>query len=172
MAMKFSMIVFCLTFFSQMAWPASYTFDDDYDEKPWAEVEVELPAFPENDDLVPFKVGSVMDKHFLIDAKSVSVGKDEVIRYSVIVISSAGARNISFEGMRCSTGERRVYAFGRNDGTWSRARNNKWAGIQRGDNSYPVTLFADYFCVIGRKAVMTPEGAIRALRHSDRIIGP
>jgi hypothetical protein len=169
-----SVLVFCLAFsvFPKLAWPAPDAFDDQRDEKSRTEPEVELPAFPENDDLIPFKVGSATDKRFLIDKKSISVGSDEAIRYSVVVISSAGARNISFEGMRCSTGERRVYAFGRNDGTWSRARNSKWAGIRGGGNSYPVALFSDYFCVIGQGTIMTPEDAIHALLHNDELVKP
>jgi hypothetical protein len=168
MRLRFSpILVFCLTVsaFSMPAWPAPDAFDGEHDEKPRAEAEVELPAFPQDGDLIPFEVGSVTDKRFLIDEKSVSVDKDGVIRYSVVVLSSAGARNVSFEGMRCPTGERRVYAFGRNDGTWSKARGSKWAGIRGSENTYPVALFSDYFCVIGQRAVMTPEDAIRVLQY-------
>jgi hypothetical protein len=168
-----AMLVFCLAFsaFSKPACPAPGAFDDEHDEKSRTEAEVELPAFPEKDDLIPFKVGSVTDKRFLIDEKSISVDQDQVIRYSVVVISSAGARNISFEGMRCSAGERRVYAFGRNDGTWSRARNSKWLGIRGAENSYPVALFSDYFCVIGQRTILTPEDAIRALQYGYDLVG-
>jgi hypothetical protein len=85
-----------------------------------------------------------------------------------VVISSSGARNISFEGMRCVTGERRAYAFGRDDRTWSKARSNKWLRIQGGSNSHHVALFYDYFCAIGQSTVMTPEDAIRILRGGGR----
>ncbi|MDR0577231.1 MAG: CNP1-like family protein [Candidatus Accumulibacter sp.] len=143
----------------------SAPFDSEFDEKPWQEIEIQLPPFPEDENLIPFKVGAITDKRFLIDGKSISVGGDEVIRYSVIIISSAGAKNIGFEGMRCSTGERRVYAFGHSDGTWSKARNSKWTAIRGGSNDYPVALYTDYFCPVGQPTVMTPEDAIRALRY-------
>ncbi|MDR2614114.1 MAG: CNP1-like family protein, partial [Candidatus Accumulibacter sp.] len=94
-------------------------FDNEFDTKPWQEIEVALPAFPELENLIPFEVGAVRHMRFSIDEKSISVDSDEVIRYSLVAISASGARNISFEGMRCATGERRIYAFGRSDGTWS-----------------------------------------------------
>jgi hypothetical protein len=143
----------------------SALFDDEFDEKPWEEIEVQLPAFPEAENLIPFKVGAISDTRFLIDEKSISIGSDEVIRYTLVVISSLGAQNISFEGMRCTTAERRVYAFGRADKTWSKARSNKWSRIHGGSNSHPVVLFTDYFCAIGQKTIMTPEDAVRVLRY-------
>jgi hypothetical protein len=140
-------------------------FDNEFEEKPWQEIEVQLPPFPQPENLIPFEVGSISDKQFLIDEKSISIGSDEVIRYSLVVISSSGARNISYEGMRCATAERRTYAFGRADRTWSKARGDKWIGIRGGSNSHHVALFADYFCAIGRRAIMEPEDAVRVLRY-------
>jgi hypothetical protein len=140
-------------------------FDDEFDAKPWQEIEVGLPAFPEPENLIPFEVGAVRNMRFLIDEKSISVDGDEVVRYSLVVISSSGARNVSFEGMRCLTGERRVYAFGQADKTWSKARNDKWMRIHGGNDSHHVALFSDYFCTVGQRAIMTPEDAVRILRQ-------
>lgn len=144
---------------------AADSFDNEFDEKPWSEIEVQLPAFPENENLVPFKVGSVSDTQFMIDAKSISIGNDGVIRYALVVVSPAGARNISFEGIRCATGERRLYAFGQSDKTWSRARSDKWARIRGSSNQYPVALFADYLCVAGAPMIYSPEDVVRRLRY-------
>jgi hypothetical protein len=151
------------------AFPA--LFDNEFDEKSWQEIEVQLPAFPQPENLIPFSVGAVTDKQFLIDEKSISIGSDEVIRYSLIVISSSGARNVSYEGMRCATAERRVYAFGQTDGTWSKARGNKWVRIRGGSNSHHVALFGDYFCAIGQRAIMQPEDAVRVLRDGVQNTG-
>jgi len=152
-------------FLSFAATGASDSFDSEFDEKPWSEIEVRLPAFPSEENLIPFLVGSIRDKQFFIDGASISIGSDEVIRFSVVVVSSSGARNISFEGMRCVTGERRLYAFGRSDRTWSKARSNNWIKINGAGNQYPVALFIDYFCPIGKRTIMTPDDAIRVLRY-------
>ena len=139
-------------------------FDNDFEEKPWVEIEVQLPAFPQNENLVPFKVGAASDTQFKIDSKSLSVGADTVIRYTLIVVSSAGAENISYEGMRCTTGERRFYAFGRADGTWSKARNTQWTKIQGSLNNHHVELFVNYFCNKGAPLIASTDDAVRALR--------
>ncbi len=155
--------ILCLAFFPSLALPAG--FDNEFEEKPWAEIEVQLPAFPERENLVPFKVGSVSDKQYFIDGKSISIGSDEVIRYSLVVLSSAGAQSISFEGMRCATGERRVYAFGHSNSTWSKARSNKWIRLQGGSNNHHVALYADYFCTVAERAIVSQQDAIQILRH-------
>jgi hypothetical protein len=154
-----------LSVFPKAGFPA--LFDDEFDEKPWQEMEVQLPAFPESENLIPFKVGAISDTKFFIDEKSISIGGDEVIRYSLVVISSSGAQNISFEGMRCLTGERRVYAFGQADKTWTKARSNKWVRLQGGSNSHHIALYADYFCAVGQRTIMTPEDAVRVLRYDS-----
>ena len=138
-------------------------FDDEFDEKPWAEVEVQLPAYPNDASLIPFRVGSVEDTQYFIDADSLSVGEDGVVRYVAVVISNAGARNVSYEGMRCSTAERRLYAFGRADGTWSKARGAQWLRIRGGSNNHVVELFSSYFCKLG-SVVVNADDARRVLR--------
>ena len=138
-------------------------FDDEFDEKPWAEVEVQLPAYPDDANLIPFRVGSVEDTQYFIDAASLSVGDDGVVRYVAVVSSSSGARNVSYEGMRCATAERRLYAFGRPDRTWSKARGAQWLRIRGGANNHVVELFGSYFCKLG-SVVTNADDARRVLR--------
>lgn len=138
-------------------------FDSEFDEKPWSEVEVQLPPFPEAGDLISFKVGALADTKYAIDSKSISFGEDGVIRYSLEVVSASGARNVSFEGMRCETGERRFYAFGRSDKTWSKARGNQWVKISGTSNNHHVELYSNYFCPLGSLSVRSAEDARRSL---------
>lgn len=149
--------------------PADYelilrnTSDRDFEEKPWVEIEQALPPAPKAENLVPIYVGPMTEHKFAVDRESVSVSQDGVVRYTLIVISSAGARNVSFEGIRCETAERRLYAFGRSDGSWSKARNNQWVKIQDNTlNRHHAALFKEYFCTTGG-LVMTTEDARRAL---------
>lgn len=144
-------------------------FDSEFDEKPWAEIEIQLPAFPEVENLIPFRVGYHTETKYLIDGNSLSVGADSVIRYTLVVISAAGAKNISYEGLRCATGERRLYAFGRSDKTWSKARGNQWVGVRGGSNNHYVDLAANYFCVIGAPDVQTADDARRVLRRGGKV---
>jgi len=152
-----------LSLFSPLTWSAS--FDDEFEEKPWVETEARFPAFPEQENLIPFQVGSVSDKQFLIDEKSISVGDDGVIRYTLVVVTDSGARSVSYEGMRCATRERRFYGFGQSDKTWSKARNGKWARIQGSSNQYPVALYSDYFCTADGGGIYRAGDAVRKLRY-------
>lgn len=140
-------------------------FDKEFDEKSWVEIEVQLPSFPEKGNLIPFRVGAISDTKYLIDGNSLSVGADGVIRYALVVVSSEGAQNISYEGMRCATAERRFYAFGRSDQTWSKARNNQWVKIQGSSNSHHVELYFNHFCSAGIVSVRNAEDARRVLRN-------
>lgn len=103
---------------------------DDEGKKEWQELDVQLPAAPAAASLVPFYVSAATDNHFFIDVASLSVGGDGVVRYVLLVTTAQGARNVTFEGMRCETREFRVYASGRMDGTWSKARKSEWVRIQ------------------------------------------
>lgn len=144
-------------------------FDNEYDEKPWVEIEVQLPRFPESGNMIAFKVGAIRESTFLIDSESLSLGSDGVIRYTLEIVSASGAKNISYEGMRCGTAERRFYAFGRPDGTWSKARSNQWVKVRGTSNSHHVELFSNYFCPAGYAVVASVEDARRVLRSGGQI---
>lgn len=125
-------------------------FEEDYETKQWQEIEVQLPAAPRKETLLPFYVSAATENRFFIDGATLSVGKDGVVRYVLLVLTPQGARNVTYEGMRCETRERRIYASGRQDGSWSKARKNEWVRIQDAyANRQHAALFLEYFCPIG-----------------------
>ena len=102
---------------------------------------------------------------FYVDAKSISIGSDGVVRYSLIAKSAEGALNVSFEGIRCSARQFRVYAFGRPDKTWSEARMSQWQSIPAdARNAQRAVLHGDFFCS-KRDMPGTTEQAVRLLRN-------
>lgn len=128
------------------------------------EVQVPLPAYPQPENYLPFQVSGTTPFAFFVDAKSISVDADRVVRYSVIAKSAEGALNVSFEGMRCADGQVRVYAFGRSDNTWFEVRDSRWAAIRNDPrNSQRAVLYNDYFCP-STGGVSTAEEAVRALK--------
>ena len=147
---------------------ASPTFDDDYDAKPWAEIEVTLPSAPQEKNLLSFAVGAVRDTRFMIDKTSLSIGVDGVVRYTLVIVGSGGARNVSYEGLRCETRERRYYAFGHADGTWGKARSNKWLPIRGGTNNPHVELHGAYLCDLGVPLFTTDE-ILRRIRERTQV---
>lgn len=125
-------------------------FDSDYEELVWEELQPQLPPAPKASALLPFFVSATTDNRFFVDGDSISVGSDGVVRYTLVVLSPGGARNVSYEGIRCESGERRLYAFGRNDGSWSKARGNAWTRIKDSSlNRQHAALYNEYFCPIG-----------------------
>lgn len=128
---------------------AQSNFEEDFDDenKPWEEIAVQMPAVPLPENLIEFYVSPTATQKFAIDAKSLAIGSDGVIRYTLVVTSPAGAKNISYEGIRCATFEKKLYAFGRDDGSWGRSRRDQWEGIVRSNvNRQHAALAQDYFC--------------------------
>jgi len=164
-------LTFALAFVAALVTPSSAAPSlSDPDEKAWAEAEVQLPAFPEKENYIPFAVGAVKDRQFFIDSKSLSVGSDDVIRFALVIVSVAGAQNISFEGLRCGAGERRYYASGRADKTWSKARSDRWIKIKGTSNDHHVELYSTYFCPNSALALRSADDARRALRHGGQAL--
>jgi hypothetical protein len=158
-----AILLFCTLAQAQVPLPNRFEEDFDDEAKPWQEIALQLPAAPAKENLLPFSVGATTTHTFAIDAKSVTVGTDGVVRYTLVATSAAGARNVSFEGIRCMTFERKLYAFGQPNGTWSRSRRDKWEPIPRVvANFQHATLARDYFCSDG-------FGADSAEKIVDRI---
>ena len=158
---KFFFVAIFVCFFNQSA---SADFEEDFERVPWQEMAVQLPPAPSKEVLLPFYVSAAINNHFFIDAASLSVGEDGVVRYILVVETAGGARNVSYEGIRCLTRERRIYASGRLDGAWSRSRNNQWEPIlDRAANRQHAALHLEYFCP-GGVIVRNAEEAINALR--------
>jgi len=121
------------------------TLPDDEPEKAWEEVDLQLPAAPKPENLVNFYKSD--SQSFAIDKLSLSLASDGTIRYTLVATSNAGAKNVSYEAIRCETYEHKLYAFGRNDGSWSKSRRNQWDRISNtGANKQHHILFTEYFC--------------------------
>jgi hypothetical protein len=121
--------------------------EDDPDAKKWEEVAVQLPDPPAAANLMEFYVGPTATQTFYIDEKSVSIGGDKVVRYTLVSKSRSGAVNVSYEGIRCATIEKKTYAYGSENGTWTLARNAGWRPItELVANRQHAALVKDFFC--------------------------
>lgn len=137
------------------------------EKKAWVEAELRLPAAPKNENLVSFYASEVASNRFFLDPSAISVGDDGVVRFTLVIESPEGVRNISYEGMRCETRERRFYARGRADGSWSPSRNKAWQRVmEESTNRHYAALFHDYFCPGGDLA--TQAEILRDLKRGGR----
>jgi hypothetical protein len=143
----FRAAVACTLAFVAAAAHAQSRFEEDFNDqdKPWQEIAIQLPAAPKAENLLPFY--SSPTQSFSIDASSIAVGSDGVVRYILVATSEGGARNVSYEGIRCQAYERKLYAFGQQDGTWTRSRRDQWERITGNAlNRQHAVLAKDYFC--------------------------
>lgn len=158
---SFALLVFALA----VSGFASAEPEEDGESRQWQEADVQLPAAPRSETLQPFYVSAVSENRFLIDLATLSIGSDGVIRYVLLIVTPEGGRNVTFEGMRCETREHRMYAAGRQDGSWSRSRKNEWSRIREVyGNRHHATLFLEYFCPNGISVTSAAE-AKSALQH-------
>lgn len=121
-------------------------YSDDFDEKPWEEQQTQLPVFPRSENLLPVRLETMQAFQPFVDGKSLDLGRDGVIRYVLVAVSPSGSRNVTFEGIRCETRERKIYAVGRGDATWAEARGAKWTAYGGNPRLYQNELARKYFC--------------------------
>lgn len=134
-------------------------------ERAWREREIVLPAYPQRDALIGFFVSATTESDFFIDGASLSTAEDGVVRYTLVARSRQGADSVSYEGIRCSSGEYRIYATGA-DGRWTR-RDLPWRKIEpRSMQRWHNALRKEYFCPLGDPIRSAAEG-IDALRRGD-----
>lgn len=148
-------------------------FNTNFEEEaPWQELEIEPPAFPRKENLIEFYVSAVATNKYFIDASTLVAGADGVVRYALVVETSGGARNISFEGIHCKDRNWKHYATGRSDGTWvkSRASRIEWRPIENKPvNRHHAALSRDLFCPLGNPIFTADEGrnALRLGKHPN-----
>lgn len=115
----------------------------------WAEEKIDsMPPLPQASNLIAFNVSQNTPLTFAVDKTSLTVGKDGVVRYVIVVTSPAGARNVNYEGIRCDTYEWRRYASinDAQDG-WDQGSAFEFKRIENGElNAYQAALYQDYFC--------------------------
>lgn len=123
---------------------------------------VALPPYPRDQQLIEFSVAAASEFRFFIDSASLSVEKD-IVRYVLVARSAAGVDNVSFEGMRCTSGEVRIYAIGR-DGAWT-GKPGPWRAIEpRSLQRWHNALYREYFCPLRVPLASAREG-VDALRR-------
>ena len=117
-----------------------------YGDNVWKEMGITPPAYPAAAGLIKFP-SSWTTSTVLIDGATLTIGSDNVVRYTLVIKTAGGAENVTYEGLRCETGQIRVYAFGRRDQTWVPARVSEWKPVQDTRiNRHHFEFWRDVFC--------------------------
>lgn len=156
------------------AWAYKSKFDDPHElENPnveeyvWQEGKTELPDYPVEKNLIEFESEAVNSRfRYFIDKNSISISKaDGIVRYTLVIRSDRGSNNVSHEGMRCQSGEYKIYAYGSKD-KFRMVKTPKWRVIQNKANySFRKVLFNDAMCSADVFIDYTPERIVRALQY-------
>jgi hypothetical protein len=94
----------------------------------WRETEVPPPPALKVQGLVPLEMpGTAL--RFGVQADSMSIGADRIVRYVVVATSSTGAVNAMYEGLRCSSGDFKVYARHNPDSGWVATKDFQWRSL-------------------------------------------
>lgn len=121
--------------------------DDAVAAADWQEDALALPAQPKPENLVGVYVSPLTPLSYAVDGASLSVAPDGTVRYTLLAVSEQGARNVSYEAIRCRTGETKRYAVAQLDGSWSRTRNPQWLPLAYSQvNGAQGVLARDFFC--------------------------
>ncbi len=118
----------------------------------WKEAGRHLPGYPQENDLLEISgPPAYRNYHYLIDGKTLVVGADGVVRYSIVIRSPSGSDNVMYDGLRCSNSQIKNYAYGTSDmdgkKKWINKQNISWNAIRSsGVTGYSRTLAENYFC--------------------------
>ena len=134
---------------------------------PWKEDVTQLPNYPDNARLLDLPADLPgYDFQVFIDPASLTVGGDRVVRYTLVIVSSSGVRNISYEGVHCGKHEYRRYAYG-SAGAWHPIDASPWQRVTNtGIDHYRYVLYWDYLCSPLRTNLDAAQ-MIRRLRQSS-----
>ncbi|MBI5109530.1 MAG: CNP1-like family protein [Rhodocyclales bacterium] len=168
------MLAFAANTFAQLPQEApGYNPRNTNFEEPeaWKEaLDIALPPYPGDESLIEIYVSPVATNKYFIDGATLAPGKDGVVRYVLVVRTSGGATNVSFEGIHCAERAWKHYASGRSDRTWtkSQAARQDWRRIENKPlNPVHAILSRTLFCPLGYAIVSADEGrnALRLGKH-------
>lgn len=119
------------------------------DALPWQEGETRLPPWPKDADLIELHLdGPRSELRYLLDGRHLSIGADDVVRYTLVVEGRNGHRNVSVEGLRCTPkAVYKLYAFGQG-GRFVPIDDPQWQPIsgRLSQDRHHVELWRHYLC--------------------------
>jgi len=147
---------------SSAVW-AQFTVED----AEWKESEVPPPPAFDVGKLVTFEVSPNSSLVYGVDPASISISKsDGVVRYVMVATSASGARNVMYEGLRCSTGEFKTYARYSPEGRWSMASDPEWRPLF-GMPSKHALRFAQAGACDNASVPLTVNALVRRLKNPN-----
>lgn len=87
-----------------------------------------------------------------VDPETLRITDDGIVRYVMVASTSGGGVNASYEGIRCLTGEVKVYARYSSNGTWRALPDAEWKPLNGNQPSLHALVLARQGACDGRSA--------------------
>jgi hypothetical protein len=142
------------------------------DQEEMRELQVAPPAYPREGDLAEFKLRNPTINRFFIDTSTLTIGKDRIVRFVLVVRTPTDETNVRFAGIRCEDREWKDIAFAGDDHSWKIDENAQWRRIQElRYNNFQDTLYTDFFCtsgVLSSHVAGDTRKLVKLLRHPPK----
>ncbi|MDZ7919102.1 CNP1-like family protein [Rhodoferax sp.] len=116
---------------------------------------------------LPLEMPNYVSVRVGIDPATVTVGKDGVVRYVVVMSNATGTVNAAYEGIRCASDQVKVYARAGASGEWSVLPEPAWRDVNGNQPSKHAFVFARLAACDVRVANRL-EDVIKALQTQQR----
>ena len=142
-------------------------FDESKGEQ-WKELAAALPAFPADPNLIAVRMPATYTLKVYLDEKSISLAQDGIARFTFVIESTSGSRNVFFEGYDCGTREYKTYANGTPEKTFEPIKKPKWERVPYYDtNAFRFQLLRYYICDPNSlSTALSPRDLIHRLKSS------
>ncbi len=151
--------------------PVGFTPDNLPADQPWQELGGELPAYPQQEQLLELDIDTGVNPfRYYLDPASLTAGDDRVVRFTSVIVSPSGVWNVTYEGLHCGEKSYRRIAYGA-QGQWHTLPDSSWQPvIGTGTQRYRKVLYDNYICP---PAEPNRDAAqiLRRLRSSRTLIG-
>jgi hypothetical protein len=161
-----------LTLSAALALVAPYSLaqtGNGLDNPDWEEEQAPPPPSFSKGNLLALDMPPHVSVKVGVDPETITVGRDGVVRYVILMINATGSTNAVYEGVRCISGEVKTYARLGASGQWSILVNPAWKALNDNMPSHHAQAFARQGGCQNRLAT-TKKEIIAALK-SGRIPG-
>lgn len=142
-------------------------------DRPEIALPEQMPSASDSSGLFEFYVSPTTTNRFAVDLPSLAIDKNRIIRLMLVVTSSSGVRNVSYDAIDCAHRDYRLLAIGRPDGSWTPVRNSPWRFvIGEAQTNVPHTVLHEQLCAGGATVETTPEKLRRRLQRPADMLMP
>ena len=126
----------------------------------WQETKTPAPPAFNQDRLVALEMPPYVSMRFGVDPSTLTITPDGVVRYVMVATNATGSFSAMYEGIRCATGEVKVYARSSAVGNWNVIKDPQWQALNRMVSKHAMVFARRAACADGTSATAKSVDAI------------